>query len=57
MGKGIGKGKNIWSFFVGLELKCFSKINHVSVLKMKHIQESWGKKQNLIMSLSWDFAG
>lgn len=40
MGKGIGRGKNIWSLFANLGLRCVSKINQVSFLKMNHTQQS-----------------
>lgn len=40
MGKGIGKGKNIYNLFASLELVCgLAVVNQVAFLKMKHTQQ------------------
>lgn len=54
--KGMYMGKNIWSLFANLELRFVSKINQISYFKMKHTQQSWERKWNPLMSLSWAFA-
>lgn len=50
------RGKNIWSLFASLGLRFVSKTNPISYLKMKHTQQSWERKQNPLMCLSWGFA-